>query len=303
MTKVYNKRMVEGITVPIIIHNSSYFYIDMPVYEDGSMDCWKRISLSELSEEIESGWLVTEIPVGEHINIHGLGNYKILEANWTYTKESFIEYINKIVKKMNSEMVGLFEKTKEQSEKWGKYRVSWGATGMPYKIKGDFGYNIQDGNSTSILFRKKDMWELTSVIAYEDETFSIDSIPDNFFTLDEIKDMFKSDKLSSDPEGAITISIPELGTIKGQADYSVYTSEKLKEVEDMLSRICKKPTLHEKCREAYFLYLEYPCDRNKEELRVSYEAIPEHERMYLGDMDSKDYDYRRILYTDEKREV
>lgn len=25
--------------------------------------------------------------------------------------------------------------------------------------------------------------------------------------------------------------------------------------------------------------------------------------MYLGDMDYKDYDYRRIIYTDEKREV
>lgn len=115
--------------------------------------------------------------------------------------------------------------------------------------------------------------------------------------------MFKSDKLSSDPEGIITISIPKLGTIKGQSDYSVYTSEKLKEVEDMMLRVCKKPTVHEKCRKAYFLYLEYPCDKNKEELIISYEAIPEHKHMYLGDKDSKDCDYRRILYTDEKMEV
>ena len=34
------------------------------------------------------------------------------------------------------------------------------------------------------------------------------------------------------------------------------------------------------------------------------EAVPESERMYLGDMDSKDSDYRRILYyPDKKREV
>ena len=43
---------------------------------------------------------------------------------------------------------------------------------------------------------------------------------------------------------------------------------------------------------------------NREVLRKAYEAVPESERMYLGDMDSKDSDYRRILYyPDKKREV
>ena len=46
-----------------------------------------------------------------------------------------------------------------------------------------------------------------------------------------------------------------------------------------------------------------PCDYTKEKLRKAYEAVPEHERMYLGDMDSKDWDYHRILYSDKKREV
>jgi len=60
---------------------------------------------------------------------------------------------------------------------------------------------------------------------------------------------------------------------------------------------------HEKCREIYYEYLVYPCEDARERLRAAYEAVPEHERMYLGDMDSKDWDYRRILFTDEKREV
>lgn len=41
----------------------------------------------------------------------------------------------------------------------------------------------------------------------------------------------------------------------------------------------------------------------KKRLKELYEQIPEHERMYLGDMDCRDYDYIRIIYTDKKREV
>lgn len=41
-----------------------------------------------------------------------------------------------------------------------------------------------------------------------------------------------------------------------------------------------------------------------EELRKTYEAVPESQRMYLGDMDTKDWDFIRILYRpDQKREV
>lgn len=54
----------------------------------------------------------------------------------------------------------------------------------------------------------------------------------------------------------------------------------------------------------YYLYLENPIEFYRDKLREKYERVPEHERMYLGDMDTKDWDYQRILYRpDEKREV
>lgn len=52
------------------------------------------------------------------------------------------------------------------------------------------------------------------------------------------------------------------------------------------------------------MYLENPIEFYRDKLREKYERVPEHERMYLGDMDTKDWDYQRILYRpDEKREV
>lgn len=32
-------------------------------------------------------------------------------------------------------------------------------------------------------------------------------------------------------------------------------------------------------------------------------TVPEHERCYLGDMDTRDSGFQRILYTDDKREA
>jgi len=64
-----------------------------------------------------------------------------------------------------------------------------------------------------------------------------------------------------------------------------------------------KPDAHERCINAYHAYLVEPTDFYKEELRKAYEAVPEHERCYLGDMDTRDSDFRRILYTNDKREV
>jgi len=102
----------------------------MPVYEDGTIDCWKRVALSDLSGELKSGWLVTEIPVGKSISIHGLGEYEILSAKWEHTPKSFLKSVNH-VQSMNSEMAGLFSETAEQKQRWKENKVCWSADGTP----------------------------------------------------------------------------------------------------------------------------------------------------------------------------
>lgn len=86
-----------------------------------------------------------------------------------------------------------------------------------------------------------------------------------------------------------------------------YTRIKMNEmkaiIREMVLDITGEETAHNKCVKAYHESLEYPSDLRRELLRKAYEAIPESERMFLGDMDSKDGDYRRILYHPEKREV
>ena len=47
---------------------------------------------------------------------------------------------------------------------------------------------------------------------------------------------------------------------------------------------------------AYQNYMAEPSTKAMETLRQRYEAVPEHLRMYCGDMDTKDIPIRMILY-------
>jgi hypothetical protein len=302
--KVYNKRLIEGVTTPAIIHNNSYFLIDMPVYEDGSIDCWERVSFDEISGKLEKSWLVTSVPEGQSIRIHGLGDFDIKTARWNYTPETFERHIKKTVESMNKELTGLYRKTAEQKKKEEKYRIWRCADGTPYKINGDFGYNIIDGFSTKMFLKRGKEYHLVNIIAFADGTFQIEK--DEKITLAKIENMIKKRTLVCTPPKGVSINIG-LGIIeisKSEWAMIVKPSEKLKEIIEMSARIMGKETAHERCVKLYHNYLVYPTEEARAMLRKAYEAVPEHERMYLGDMDSKDSDYIRIIFEpNKKREV
>ncbi len=73
---------------------------------------------------------------------------------------------------------------------------------------------------------------------------------------------------------------------------------------DFHNELSGNETSLEKCRNAYYQYLIYPDEETREQLKQAYESVPEHERIYLGDMDTRDTDYQRIIYhPNEKRSL
>ena len=302
--QVYYKRIIEGITTPAIIHNSSYFLIDMPIYEDGSIDCWERIELDEVFEKLQKGWLVTSVPDGKNLSVHGLGAFCIKTARWNHTHKSYVKYLHDVVKSMNGKMTGLFKKTEEQKKKWASNHVSWGAKGTPYRISGNFGYDMIDGCSTKMFMKKNGEYYLVNITGFADGTYQIENT-EGIVTAQEITDMIEQKILVCSPPSNVPVHINDFGTIEvAEVYWAAEPSEKLKEILDFPNKAGKKETAHDHCRKIYHSYLEYPNETTRDMLREAYEAVPEHERMYLGDMDSKDSDYWRILYEpDVKREV
>ncbi len=67
-------------------------------------------------------------------------------------------------------------------------------------------------------------------------------------------------------------------------------------VRDEIERLAERPTSSDRCRAAFRAVLENPRDENlRMELREAYFAVPEHLRVFLGDMDTKDSAIRTLM--------
>ncbi len=304
MGKVYRMHTVEGVTVPSIIKNGSYFWHSMAVYEDGTVSCWKKTDLEEVPAVLDSNWLQCSVPVGQELNIFELCCLKIISAEWRFDKKSYYDYIVETVRLINPEMANIYRTTQREHDKWKQYHVGFSASPTPYKVKGKFGYDLLDGNNTHIFLQTPSGLLLTELYAYKDGTFLVDSLGGECLSFDDIAKLFKDKTLRTAPEKGGTVIFGDLGGAVVEPLYEpVDTEQKLSEIENKSLRVQNKPDAHDRCIDAYHAYLVEPTDFNKERLREAYEAVPEHERCYLGDMDTRDGDFLRILYTNDKREV
>lgn len=307
MGKVYYKHRVEGVTIPAVIHNSNYFYTNLGVYEDGIISCWHKCDLRQFREELARGWVTPCVPTGKSLSIHGLGDFPVLDACWKYDNEGFYQYIEKTVKTLNPEMKNIYHTTQRELDKWEQAKVRMTASPVPYKVKPGFGYFLSDGQTSNIFYRRKDQLYLTTITVYADKTLAVDAEREASFELEKINEMFEQGKFTTSIQGEEWVIIEGLGRVllgETHLHYKLPKEEKQKEIQELVSRVSGEKDAHDRCIWAHYAYLTDPSEWNREALRKAYEAVPEHERMYLGDMDTKDRDIVRILeYPDRKREV
>ena len=307
MGKVYRKQTVEGVTVPAIIKNGTYYWHSMAVYEDGTVSCWKKVDLGDVQAVLDSKWLQFSVPDGQMLSVFELCCLKIISAKWRFDSKSYLNYIEDTVRSLDPEMANIYKTTQREHDKWEKYRVGFTADPTPCKLKGkqgNFGYDLLGGNNAHIFLDNGGELLLTELYAYNDGTFFVDGLSEEYLSFEEITRLFNDKTLRTAPENGGTVSFGALGEAEVEVVYKpVSVKQKLAELENKSLRVQNKPSAHERCIAAYHAYLVDPCDFYKEELRKAYEAVPEHERCYLGDMDTQDSDFRRILYTNDKREV
>ncbi len=305
---VYRKERVEGRSFFGIIKNGSYFLSNLAIYEDGIVSAWDKFDIYQFEKALEKKWVVSFIEDNEELNIRGIGDFEILESQWMH-KDDYYKYIKSILKEMNPEMQNIYKTTQREIEKWEKLKVSFLAIPIDFKMKKEFGYDLSNGKSYFI-FRKSSHYSsnkeifLTYYTIYDDETISIYN-DNNIYNFDNIKNMFDKNELVLYPKEDDTIIIENLAKLKLKPTLK-YTNkkEKLKEIEENIKEISGKENAFDYAIKCYHNYLVYPSDYNRELLKEAYEKLPKHERIFLGDMDNKDSDFRRIIYTPNiKREV
>lgn len=305
---VYRKEKIEGRSFFGIIKNGYYFLSNLAIYEDGIVSAWNKFDIYQFEKALERKWVVSFIEDNEELGIHGIGDFKILASQW-FHKDDYYEYVKSILKDMNPEMQNIYKTAQREIEKWEKLKVSFMANPIDLKMKGKFGYDLSNGKSYFI-FRKSPNYSSSKEVflicytIYDDETISFNN-DDNIYNFDDIKKMFNKNELLLYPKEDDTIIIENLAKLKLKSVIK-YTNkkEKLKEIEENIKEISGKENAFDYAIRCYHNYLVYPSDYNRELLKEAYEKVPEHERMFLGDMDDKDSDFIRIIYTPNiKREV
>lgn len=119
-------------------------------------------------------------------------------------------------------------------------------------------------------------------------------------TIDEFKQKLDEGWVITEIPNNTEVSIFSLGSFTASSVINyVKPNELIKEIDDIIKELNDLPTTSKICQRAFEEYQKDPTDSNKEELRTAYEAIPEHNRIYvLGDMQNKDFPIRHIIYNE-----
>lgn len=306
MQKISRQKNIEGTRVPGIIKNMQYFYVNVDVYEDGMANCWELVDLEGLKEKINRHWLVTQVPDGENLSIHGLGSYKVGSAIWKYSQRSYFSHIKDTVKRLNPGMENIYTISKREKELLQQRRVSYSARAKEFYVKREMFYETSEGDGFTVFFKHNEKCYLVNLVVYVDgqvTCYTLDFVLN--YQLEEIESLFQNGTFFANIEQPTTIHLDNFGEVTfSETMYSVDPLEKYKELKDLHLKLNGGKTAFEKCRETYYEFLGNPNEYSRTKLKELYEQIPKHERMYLGDMDTKDLDYVRIIYHPErKREV
>jgi len=98
------------------------------------------------------------------------------------------------------------------------------------------------------------------------------------------------------PDGAlVSMMVSSINFTVSHVSGGVKPAEFIKEVLDEIEELNGRPTSLNRCRAALETYKKNKSEKHKELVAATYEAVPEHNRCFLGDMDTGDFEYRRIL--------
>lgn len=305
LTKVYRKQIIEGFSVPAIIHNMDYFFVDLDVYENGRVYCWNFEDFENFKKDIQRGWVVLNIPDNKEISIHGLGRWTIENGNWLFNKETFINYIQNLIKELNPSWENIF---KYKEKKINGITIGENGNGTIYKenkkTPDDFFPEKVDGESVNLFYRIVDDFYLIKVNVFVDGSLQLSRLENPIdLSIEEFEKLIVDNNILTEIPIGSSVNIYGLGKFSIQKiSYTANIEEKLLEIKDIQRDLKGEPTTIEICIKAHQNYLENPTLNNKELLRVAYENVPEHKKMYIGDMDTKDIEVRMIIYGEQEIE-
>ncbi len=286
-----------GKAIPAFIHNGTYFLSPVEVYADGSINCWGYNDVPLFRDKLASGWVATRPAVGGTIGIHNLGQAVVAAVEWDRTATDFAGEVMAALRELNPSMHGLIDMEGTDTEVRDGMRYAkgygWGQ-GKLYRVNAD-GDEVL-GDDLSVFEVIPGGLRLRNWLIYADGLsqlgYGTASMP-----LDAVGVMFAAGRLTLAVPAGTWVAIDGLGQFRaGEGYWFIQPGERMREAADMVDQLQGGEGAIRRCIRAHQDYRADPSDGRREVLRRAYEAVPEHLRMYCGDMDSKDHDIRRILF-------
>ncbi|MDR7209143.1 hypothetical protein [Flavobacterium piscis] len=304
-TRVYRKQVLEGYSIPAIIKNGTHFFTDLDVYENGRVACWNFEDFEHFKNDVNRGWVSVSIPDNERISIHGLGDWTIGNGNWIFDKDTFIYYVQQLIKELNPKLENLFQYSKKTIN-----GVSIGENGNGTVFKelkkypNDIFPEKLEGQSVNLFYKESQGYYLIKVNVFADNTLQLSRLETPIdLTISEFEKLVKEKIILTEIPVHSKVLIYGLGNFEiVKNEFHTTIEEKVLEIRDILRDLNGQPSTIVICREAYRNYIENPTIANREKLKNSYEKVPDHQKMYVGDMDTKDTEVRMIIYGDQEIE-
>jgi hypothetical protein len=307
--RVYRTRTIDGLTMPVFIHNGPTFFLhDMPIYADGLVDCWEMVDRDLLREKVRSGWLAPHANDGAQVSVHGLGSWNITRGAWDHGPDALALAIDARLRELNPQLENLHDCHGRTTQKIGNVNVS--ILGMPraraVRLVGPeraIPTRIE-GDAMWIALREGSKYRICRLRVFADGVIEVGCSPEpRVVDLAALRrDMDAGVLVGSIPKKA-RVFVHELGSFEIEEEHwAVDPKDQLGEVSDLIDKLNGRPDSIDRCRRAYEQYVKDPTFEHRDALRDAYEAVPEHMRRYVGDMDVKDVAVRMIIYGDEELE-
>ncbi|MEO6175309.1 MAG: hypothetical protein ABIP27_09180 [Flavobacterium circumlabens] len=304
LTTITRIEILEGFSIPGIIHNMQYHFTDLQVYSDGLISCWEMVDLEMFKNKLNRGWVVTSIPDGEAISIFNLGKWNIEQGEWQHTKETLYNYVYSLVKRLNPTLENLYDYKGSNSKMLGKVNVAkhFMPNPKPYYIENPNSFLPEKINGEKFpFFYRSDNTKtyLVELSLYKSGHIELSNLPvKKIFKFEELDQLTEKGILSTELKVGETVTILNLGTFKITSGSGVDIKFKIDELTDKFNELNGRENSIAKCARVFDEYKKKPSKKLKEELKSAYEEVPEHQRIFVGTMDTKDYEVRQVIYGD-----
>jgi hypothetical protein len=304
-SKVLRTQELIGYSIPGIIHNGGYYFVNLSVYEDGRVECWNFEDFEHFKADVRRGWVALGVPEGDSISVFSLGSWQVTNGDWLFDRESFIAYVESLIQQLNPKMENIFR----YSPKYVN-GVQFGESGKGsiYKEEqhGNHGFFHRKviGEPLNLFLREEGAFHLVEIRIFSDESIQLKRMEYPVeLTFAELQTWVAEGRIVSEIPSPSRVHIHGLGSFTATSTHgSVHIHDKILEIKDIIRKLRGEPSTIELCVKAYEQYLKQPNMENRDKLRIAYETIPTHERMFVGDMDIKDHAVRMVIYGEQEIE-